>query len=144
MQVGQFLQEWLRLGRGGKDASDCCERKGAEADGAFQGFEHIVASIVGDEGQQLLGLPFALDLSGEQTVEESQTMGPSSLNRCRKSSPRWSGSLIARKLIGEMIRNWTEKHSKQLAFPPDLVERIGDEAHRINEQSNGKEGGRIV
>ena len=51
---------------------------------------------------------------------------------------------IARKLTAEMVRNWSAKRGKELEIPAELVERIGQEAHRLNEQSKGKEGGRIV
>ncbi len=51
---------------------------------------------------------------------------------------------IARKLTSETIRNWSEKRGKRLEIPVDLVERIAAEAHRLNEQAKGKEGGRIV
>ena len=55
---------------GGEDAADRRQGEGAEADGAFQGLEHVVTLIVGQQRQQLLRLQFALDLLGEQAVEE--------------------------------------------------------------------------
>ena len=70
MQVGEFVQERLGLGLGGEDAADRRQGEGAEADGAFQGREHVVTPIVGQQCQQLLRLQLALDLLGEQAVEE--------------------------------------------------------------------------
>ena len=70
MQVGEFVQERLGLGGGGEDAADRRQGEGAEADGALEGGTHIVTLVVGDQGQQLLGLQFALDLLGEQAIEE--------------------------------------------------------------------------
>ena len=72
MQVGEFVQERFGLGGGGQDAADGRQGEGAEADGAFQGGTHVVTLIMGDQRQQLLGLEFALDLLGEQAVEELQ------------------------------------------------------------------------
>ena len=57
-------------GLGGEDAAHGGQGEGAEADGTLQGLEHIVTLIMGDECQQLLRLQFALDLLGEQAVEE--------------------------------------------------------------------------
>lgn len=51
---------------------------------------------------------------------------------------------IARKLVGEMVSGWADKRGKRLEIPGELVKLIADEAHRINEQAKGKEGGRIV
>ena len=62
--------ERLGLGGGGEDAPDRRQGEGAEADGTLEGGTHIVTLVVGDQGQQLLGLEFALDLLGEQAVEE--------------------------------------------------------------------------
>ena len=70
LQVGEFVQERLGLGLGGEDAADRRQGEGAEANGAFQGLEHIVAPIVGQQRQQLLRLQLALGLFGEQAVEE--------------------------------------------------------------------------
>jgi ATP-dependent Clp protease ATP-binding subunit ClpA len=51
---------------------------------------------------------------------------------------------IARKLLTEMQRTWATKRSKRLEVPQELIEYLGDQAHRANERSSGKEGGRIV
>jgi hypothetical protein len=67
---GEFFERRLRSRLSGQDALDRVQREGAEADGAFQGSQDVGALIVGDEGQELLGLPLALDLFGEQAVEE--------------------------------------------------------------------------
>ena len=70
VQVGEFVQERFGLGGGGQDAADGRQGEGAEADGTFQGGLHVVTLVVGHQRQQLLGLQFALDLLGEQAVEE--------------------------------------------------------------------------
>ena len=70
MQVGEFLQQRLGLGGGGEDAADRRQGEGAEADGTLESGTHIVTLVVGHQRQQLLGLEFALDLLGEQAVEE--------------------------------------------------------------------------
>ena len=72
MQVGKFVGPWFGLGGGGQDASDGRQGEGAEADGAFEGGTHIVTLVLGDQGQELLGLEFALDLLGQEAVEELQ------------------------------------------------------------------------
>jgi ATP-dependent Clp protease ATP-binding subunit ClpA len=51
---------------------------------------------------------------------------------------------IARKLVAEMREMWQEKRGKVLAVPEALVEYLGEQAHRQNEKSKGKEGGRLV
>ena len=76
MQVGktaQFARPLLGLGGGGEDASDGCQGEGAEADGAFEGGTHVVTLVLGDRGQELLGLELALDLLGQEAVEELQS-----------------------------------------------------------------------
>ena len=70
MQLGEFIQERLGLGGGGEDAADRCQREGAEANGPLEGGTHVVARILRHHSQQLLRLQFALDLFGEQAVEE--------------------------------------------------------------------------
>lgn len=80
MQVGEFVEQRFRPGAGGKDAPDRRQREGAEADRAFQSLVHIVALILRQQRQELLGLQFALDLFGEQAVEE--------LHGQRASSPK--------------------------------------------------------
>jgi ATP-dependent Clp protease ATP-binding subunit ClpA len=51
---------------------------------------------------------------------------------------------ICRKLMTELQQTWSAKRRKRLEVPESLVRYIGDQAHLINEKSNGKEGGRIV
>src|ERR1700694_2862366 len=70
MQVGEFVEQGFRLGAGGKDAPNGSQGEGAEADGTLEGGTHVVALIVGYQRQQLLRLEFALDLLGEQAIEE--------------------------------------------------------------------------
>ena len=72
MQVGEFVEQGFRLGASGEDAPDRRQGEGAEADGAFQSLVHIVALILSQQRQELLGLQFALDLFGEQAIEERQ------------------------------------------------------------------------
>src|SRR5713226_4143091 len=70
MQVGEFREEGFRLGAGGENAPDRRQGEGAEANGSLQGLAYVVALILGDQGQELLSLQFALDLFGEQAIEE--------------------------------------------------------------------------
>ena len=70
MQVGEFIQERFGLGVSGEDASHRRQGEGAEADGTLESGTHIVTLVVSDQRQQLLGLKFALDLLGEQAIEE--------------------------------------------------------------------------
>src|SRR6516162_6412126 len=72
LAVGQLLQWRFRPRRGRENASDRCQREGAEAHGALQGRADIVLLVVRQQGQQLLRLQFALDLFGQQAVEELQ------------------------------------------------------------------------
>jgi ATP-dependent Clp protease ATP-binding subunit ClpA len=51
---------------------------------------------------------------------------------------------IARKLVGEMQASWAAKRGKALEVPEPLVRAVAEEAHRLNQQSGGKEGGRVV
>jgi hypothetical protein len=68
--LGKFIKHGLGPSLGGKDALDRGQREGAEADGAFQGGVNVLTLIVGDQRQQLLRLQLALDLLGEQAIEE--------------------------------------------------------------------------
>ena len=72
MQVGKFVGPLFWLGGGGQNAADRRQRESAEADRAFEGGAHIVPLVVGDQGQELLGLELALGLLGEQAIEELQ------------------------------------------------------------------------
>ena len=56
MQVGKFARPLFGLGGGGEDAPDGRQGEGAEADGAFEGSTHVVTLVLGDQGQELLGL----------------------------------------------------------------------------------------
>ena len=76
LQVGEFLQQGPGSGGGGEDAAHGGQGESAEADGPFEGGPHVVTAIVGHEGQQLLGLQFALDLLGQEAVEELDSHGP--------------------------------------------------------------------
>lgn len=51
---------------------------------------------------------------------------------------------IARKQLADLRRNWAEARGKRLDHPGGLAEYIGGAAHRLDEKSNGKEGGRVV
>lgn len=51
---------------------------------------------------------------------------------------------IARKQLGELIRGWEVRRGKQLIVPDALAEHVASEAHRINDQAQGREGGRVV
>jgi ATP-dependent Clp protease ATP-binding subunit ClpA len=51
---------------------------------------------------------------------------------------------IARKLVRELQENWQQKRGKALQIPEALVEHLGQDAHRQNDKSKGKEGGRIA
>ncbi len=68
--LGKFIEQGLGSSLGGEDALDRGQREGAEADGAFQGGVDVVALIVGDQCQQLLRLQLAVDLLGQQAIEE--------------------------------------------------------------------------
>lgn len=72
VQVGEFIQKGLGFGRGGENAPHGSQREGAEANGPLESGTHIVPLIVGDQGQQLLGLQLALNLLLQQAVEELQ------------------------------------------------------------------------
>ena len=51
---------------------------------------------------------------------------------------------IARKLISELNASWLERRGKQLDIPEALADYIGSAAHRLDERSGGREGGRVV
>jgi ATP-dependent Clp protease ATP-binding subunit ClpA len=51
---------------------------------------------------------------------------------------------ICRKLIIELQATWATKRGKRLEVSEPLITRIANRAHQLNEQSKGKEGGRIV
>ncbi len=51
---------------------------------------------------------------------------------------------IAKKLVGEMQQTWATQRAKTLQVPAALIGHLGEVAHQLNEQSKGKEGGRIV
>jgi len=70
--VGQLVQERLGFGGGGQDAAHGGQGEGAEADGSLQGLEHVGTLIMGQQGQELLRLQFALDLLGQESFEELQ------------------------------------------------------------------------
>ena len=70
MQFGEFVQERLGSGLSGQDAANRRQGEGAEADRTRESRAHIVALIMRDQRQQALSLQFALDLLGEQAIEE--------------------------------------------------------------------------
>ena len=51
---------------------------------------------------------------------------------------------ICRLLIGQLLRDWPVKRQKMLLLPDDLLEVIARRAFEIDDQSQGREGGRIV
>ncbi len=51
---------------------------------------------------------------------------------------------IARKLLAETAEAWEAKRGKRLVLPEGLAAYVGERGHQLNEQSAGKEGGRIV
>lgn len=51
---------------------------------------------------------------------------------------------IARVKITQMQTLWRQKREKQIEVPEQLIQHIGHKAHQLNEQAQGKEGGRIV
>jgi hypothetical protein len=68
--LGKFIEQGLGSSLGGEDALDRGQREGAKADGALEGGVDVVALIVGDQCQQLLRLQLAVDLLGQQPIEE--------------------------------------------------------------------------
>ena len=75
MEFGEFVHERFGPCVRGEDAADRGQGEGAEANGAFQGGANVFALIVSDQRQQVLRLQFALDLLGEQAIEERQRHG---------------------------------------------------------------------
>jgi ATP-dependent Clp protease ATP-binding subunit ClpC len=51
---------------------------------------------------------------------------------------------ISRKLLAELATMWQTKRGKRLVAPEGLAAYVGEQGHRMNERSGGKEGGRIV
>src|SRR5262249_26853971 len=51
---------------------------------------------------------------------------------------------ISRKLITEMCQTWSMQRGKELEVPESLLQYLAQQAHQLNERSQGKEGGRIV
>lgn len=51
---------------------------------------------------------------------------------------------ISRKIVRQMQRLWQTKREKQIVVSDALQERLGNEGHRLNAKSGGKEGGRII
>lgn len=51
---------------------------------------------------------------------------------------------ITERRIRKMQQLWKQKREKQIDVSRGVVERIGGQAHQLNEQSGGQEGGRIV
>jgi len=76
VQLGESLQRRFGPGLGRQDAAYRCQGEGPEADGTLQGRQHIGTLVMRHQRQQLLGLQFALDLLGQQAVEELHGAGP--------------------------------------------------------------------
>ena len=93
VQVGKFVQPGLGLGGGGEDAPDGGQGEGAEADGALEGGTHVVTLVLGDQGQELLGLQFALDLLG-RAGRRGTARRPDRVRRsaAARAVSRWLGS----------------------------------------------------
>ncbi len=51
---------------------------------------------------------------------------------------------IADKRLREISRNWREERRKELTWPEALGHYVGRAAHRLDRQSGGREGGRVV
>jgi len=51
---------------------------------------------------------------------------------------------ISERQLEELRETWLSKRSKSLKFQPQIVRLVADEAHKLNSNSSGKEGGRIV
>jgi len=51
---------------------------------------------------------------------------------------------ITQKLIAEMAREWEQRREKKLVVAAELIERIAEEGHALDEKSKGKEGGRVI
>src|SRR5436305_10756041 len=70
LEFGEFIEERFGPGAGGQDAADRRQGESTETDGMLQGSAHVGTLVVSHQRQQLLRLQLALDLLGEQTVEE--------------------------------------------------------------------------
>ena len=70
VQFGKLLQQSLGPGLRGQNAAHGGQGEGAEVDGALQGRQHIITLVMRHQRQQLLGLQLALDLLGQEPVEE--------------------------------------------------------------------------
>jgi len=68
MPIGQFVQKRPGLGGGSEDAADGGQGEGAETDSTLKGSLHVVAAVMGQQSQELLGLQFAVGLLLEQTL----------------------------------------------------------------------------
>ena len=73
--IGAFVEQGFGPSLSGKNALHRGQRVGAETHGMFQGGTDVVTLIVGDQGQQLLGLQLPLGLLGQQAVEELHRHG---------------------------------------------------------------------
>lgn len=51
---------------------------------------------------------------------------------------------ICQRLVGQIQAVWREKREKQLTVAEELIRHIADEAHRLNQRSGDREGGRVV
>lgn len=51
---------------------------------------------------------------------------------------------ICRLVAAQMQKKWFEKREKKIVIPDELIQFVGARGHVLNEQSGGKEGGRIV
>lgn len=51
---------------------------------------------------------------------------------------------ITQKLIDGLSRSWKERRGKVICISTELINFIAEEAHRLNEKSDGREGGRVV
>jgi ATP-dependent Clp protease ATP-binding subunit ClpA len=51
---------------------------------------------------------------------------------------------ISAKLVAEMAEAWAVRRGKRLEVSEALVRYVGEQGHRLNEKSSGKEGGRVV
>lgn len=51
---------------------------------------------------------------------------------------------ITKKMIRRTTAQWGDKREKSLEVSEDLIQHIGEHCHHCNEQSGGKQGGRIV
>ena len=69
--LGQAGQDALGSGGGGQDAFDGRQRIGAETAGTLQGGQPVRTLITGQQGQEVLGLVFALAVVADQFVKEA-------------------------------------------------------------------------